>query len=273
MNLLDLIFPNALYCVSCGRPLPVPEKDGFALCERCSGEIVWITGRRCEKCGRPLADENSAKLCRNCADTTNQPFTKGFACALYSGRAAEIVRDMKYRDRAWYADTIAALMAERLYAEADPGTGELPVYDCIVNVPMAPKKKTSRGYDQAELIAKGLSRRTGIQYLSKALFRVRETGIMSSLSGEERRQNLEGAFSVCCDMIKNKRILLTDDVFTTGSSSSACAETLLAAGASRVDVIVFAIGADSRRHEAYAADQGAPERSDASVLEVRARGE
>ena len=249
MNLLDLIFPQGLYCISCGRPLPRQKEDAAALCERCAGEIEWITGRSCAKCGRPLSNENPGVLCRDCANTTRQSFTKGYACALYAGRAAECVRDMKYRDKAWYADTLAALMAERLLSEADPDTGEMPYYDYIAAVPMASKKKASRGYDQAVLLARGLSRRTGIPYLSKTLFRVRETGVMSSLSGEERRQNLEFAFSVGYDMIKmikNKRILLADDVFTTGSTLDASAEALIAAGAAGVDVIVFAIGADSK---------------------------
>jgi len=160
---------------------------------------------------------------------------------------------MKYRDRAWYTEPVSALMAERFLSETDPETGEIPHYDYIAAVPMTSKKKASRGYDQAVLIARSLSHRIGVPYLSKVLFRVRETGIMSSLSEEERRQNLACAFSVGYDMIKNiakKRILLVDDVMTTGSSMVACADTLIAAGADRVDVIVFAIGADAQRRDA-----------------------
>jgi len=160
---------------------------------------------------------------------------------------------MKYRDKPWYADTIAALMADRYLAEADPATGELPDYDYITAVPMTAKKRTFRGYDQAMLLARGFSLRIGVPYLSKALYRIRETGAMSGLSEENRRQNLAGAFSVGYDIIQkiaNKHILLVDDVFTTGSSVNACAETLISAGAADVNVFVFAIGADSRRHEA-----------------------
>jgi len=185
------------------------------------------------------------------------PFSRGYACALYAGRVAELIRDMKYRGKAWYADTVSALMAERYFSGADPETGELPHHDYIVSVPMAPKKKAARGYDQAALLAQGLSGRTGLPYLRKALLRVRETDVMSSLSAEERRQNLFRAFSVRydnIDAIVKRRILLVDDVYTTGSSVGACAGTLLAAGAADVDVIVFAIGADVRRHEINAAE-------------------
>ena len=263
MNILSLVFPEDLYCVSCGRPLPSQENDGVALCDRCAGEIEWVRGRCCGVCGRPLSNENPGRLCRDCAGAPDHSFSKGWACVLYSGRAAGIVRDMKYREKDWYCDTLAAFMAKRLLAETDPDTGELPCYDYIAAVPMAGKKRESRGYDQAALLARRLSRRIGVPYLKKAIMRVRETGVMSSLSRDERRQNLAFAFSVGYDKIETisaKRILLVDDVYTTGSSVDACAETLMAAGAGSVDVIVFAIGADHQRHETYAADQGVPER-------------
>jgi len=168
---------------------------------------------------------------------------------------------MKYREKSWYADTISALMAKKYFSLADPDTGELPHYDHIAAVPMAPKKRESRGYDQAALLAGGLSRRIGIPYYPKTLARVRETDVMSSLSAGERRQNLTYAFSVGYDKIGRvvtNKILLVDDVYTTGSSVSACAETLLLAGAGRVDVIVFAIGADVRRGEGRPAVVASP---------------
>jgi ComF family protein len=173
------------------------------------------------------------------------------ACALYAGRAKEIVQDMKYRGGAWYTDTLAALMAARYFSEADPRTGELPDYDHILAVPMNAGKKAVRGFDQAALLAKGLSRRTGVPYLKDGLVRIRKTDVMSSLSSEARRQNLEGAFAVGCDIMRitGKRFLLIDDVYTTGSTADACAEALLAEDAENVDVIVFAIGADRRRVE------------------------
>jgi len=249
MNILDLIFPKDLYCISCGRPLPAQEAGGLALCGRCASEIAWISGRSCEKCGRPLSDENPGVFCHECAGGGERVFNKGYACAVYAGRVADIVREMKYRQKSWYADTIASLMAARYFAAADPETGELPEYDGLACVPMNAKKKSARGYDQANLIARGLSRRTGIPCLAGALKRVRETDVMSGLTAGERRQNLAGAFAVPCDMIDivaGKKLLVADDVYTTGSSVGVCAEALLAAGAESVDVIVFAIGADVR---------------------------
>jgi len=256
MNLLDLVFPKDLYCISCGRPLPVQEKGGLALCKRCKDEIQWITGRSCEKCGRPLLKENPGKLCHDCSGGAGHFYSRGYACAVYEGNAAQIVRDMKYHGKAWNADTLSALMAARFFAGADPETGELPFYDFLLAVPMSAGKKAVRGYDQAALLAKGLARRIGVPYSGNALRRIRETDVMSGLSSGERRQNLTGAFSVDCDMINimvGKKLLLVDDVYTTGSSVDACAETLLGVGAESVDVFVFAIGADVRRMEGRSA--------------------
>ena len=254
MNFFDLIFPKDIYCISCGRPLPVQSSpsgnEGLAICERCDGEIEWISGRCCEKCGRQLADENHKSLCRECSSGPEHIYRKGVACALYSGRAADMVRDMKYRGRAWLADTVAELMALRYLSEADALTGELPSYDYIVPAPMNAKKKARRGYDQAALLSEGLGRRIGIPHLGDAVRRTRNTETMSGLSGDERRQNLAGAFAVHCDimeMIRGKSVLLVDDVYTTGSTVNACAEVLLDAGAAAVDVMVFAIGADAAK--------------------------
>ena len=251
MNFFNLIFPKDLYCISCGRPLPLLSEKGIALCERCVSEITWVSGRICKKCGRSLADENPKDICHNC-EKESHVFGRAFACVLYSSKAAELVRDMKYRNRTWYSDTLSAIMAEKYFSLVDSETGELPAYDFLVSVPMSLKKKASRGYDQAELITKKLSAKLNIKYLNKAIVRVKNTGVMSSLSLDERRANLAGAFSVPCDMINilaGKRILIADDVYTTGSSVNACAEALLSAGVKDVDVIVFGTGADVRRPE------------------------
>ena len=252
MSLLDFIFPKNLYCISCGRPLPFQIDGDVALCERCVNDITWISGRTCEKCGRPLSEENPKDLCHDCIRTADFVFEKVYACALYSGKVAEIIREMKYRSKAWYADTVAALMVAKYLTEADMETGELPSYDFVVPVPMSPMKKARRGYDQADLIAIGFSRRTGIPILRRVLERTRDTNVMSGLSEWERKINLEAAFSVSYDNIDTltgKKLLLVDDVYTTGSSVNACAEVLLATSANSVSAIVFAIGADVRHRE------------------------
>ena len=244
MNFLDLIYPKDIYCIACARPLPTGAE--VALCEKCSSKIPWVIGRLCEKCGKPLAENNIKNLCSDCSEDEHH-FEKGYACTLYHGLPSFIIRDMKYRNNPSYCDTIATLMAFRLRAEADGDTGELPTWDAIVPVPMYRLKKEIRGYNQSELIARSLAKILGIPFYVNAITRIRDTGIMSRLSLGDRRKNLEDSICVSpafSGKLFDKKILLVDDVYTTGSTADACTEAMKAVGCKTVELITFAIGAD-----------------------------
>ena len=167
---------------------------------------------------------------------------------------------MKYRDRPSYGDSVAALMVARLLAAAGPGTGELPGWDLVVPVPMYLGKKEKRGYNQAEIIGRGLAKRLGLPYRANVLKRNRETELMSKLSLDERKQNLTGAIilnSAFEKTIPGSSVLLVDDVYTTGSTADACAMVLKNAGCAPVDLITFAIGADVNQKSAQDIVSGA----------------
>jgi predicted amidophosphoribosyltransferase len=168
---------------------------------------------------------------------------------------------MKYRNRPSAAAALAAIMAARIEADGsrvgarddrgcgarDDKCGALPAWGAVIPVPMYKGKKEQRGYNQAELIASSLAKRLKIPLQKDALERSRDTGVMSSLSLGERKQNLSGALCVPPGAAKNlrgKEVLLVDDVYTTGSTTDSCAEALLAAGCTQVDFIVFASGSD-----------------------------
>ena len=262
---LNLLFPGDLYCLSCGRPLPggqflrLTEPSGagtatpaeaFRLCGYCFAELPWVQGRTCARCGKPLAPENPKPVCRDCAEAEHL-FGQGYACVSYTGRAAELVRDLKYRERPYIADTLGGMMARRFLEFADPETGELPCYDFVCAAPMHARKRAARGFDQAELLARGFARRSGLPYFPGLLARIHETDVMSGLSRDKRLRNLSGEISLRSDAraagIAGKRALIVDDIFTTGSTADACAEALLEGGAATADFFAFAIGADGRR--------------------------
>jgi len=251
MKLLDLIFPSDIYCISCGRPM-----HGEALCKECEADIQWVDAagsRLCAKCGKPLADENTKDLCRDCAETEHL-FGTCTACVRYAGRAKNLVRDMKYHGKSWFAGNLAQMMARRFFETCDAKTGELRHYDLVTNVPMSRRKKVSRGYDQAELLARRFASEAGIPFAGEILVRRQETAAMSNLSLGARRQNLAAAICPAQGLpgvVGGKSILVVDDVFTTGSSADACTEVLLEAGAANVDIFVFAIGADGRATMLY----------------------
>jgi ComF family protein len=218
----------------------------MALCEACAEALRFPEGRVCVKCGKPLGTDSEADRCSDC-ESLDHVFSQGFAATLYSGPAMALVRDMKYRDRPYYAPVITELMSERWRSLADQETGETPQFDILTNVPVSVKKRKYRGFDQAELVASALAEKIGIPFASGLLRRTRDTVVQSSLSIGERRANLKGAFSVAAsakDEAAGKRVLLVDDVYTTGSTIDACTEALLAAGAECAAVFAFAIGAD-----------------------------
>jgi ComF family protein len=260
----EFFFPSALYCIACGNL--IDETRPYALCDSCVREIGWTTGHVCEKCGKalPIEDMEGAdrsggtegfqkaphtNLCHDCGEF-ERSFRRGYSCATYDGRAADIIRDMKYRSKPWIARKIARIMRDKILSVSDPDTGELIPWDLLIPAPMNIIKKRKRGYDQAALIAKFLSKEIGVPCAEGLLVRNRSTDVMSALSADERRANLTGAFSLVAhaeDRIRGKDVLLIDDVFTTGSTSDACAEALLSGGAKNVDVFIFASGADKSR--------------------------
>ncbi|MDR2089880.1 MAG: double zinc ribbon domain-containing protein [Clostridiales Family XIII bacterium] len=142
---------------------------------------------------------------------------------------------------------------ERSGRAGEPGTGGLRRLgvDLLLPVPMYAKKERKRGYNQADIAGRLLARLLAVPYDGKLLERIRDTHVMSNLSAEERGANVKGAFALARDRedaVRGLRVMLADDIYTTGSTLDACAEALLAAGAASVRFIVFAAtgaGADA----------------------------
>lgn len=237
---LEWLYPSSIYCMSCGNL--IDESRPYALCDACMGNFIWATGKNCGKCGTILngaaAQGTEPALCGACADG-ERAFEKGFACVAYSS-GREVVRRFKYGGRAYYGEKIARILYDRLLPE-------LPGVDLVLTVPMYRRKERKRGYNQADLAGRPLAQKLGLPYAGDVLLRTRRTEAMSRLGTEERNANVKGAFAVAPDkagQVSGKRILLVDDIFTTGSTVEACAEALLSAGAGQVYFAVFAIGSD-----------------------------
>jgi len=138
------------------------------------------------------------------------------------------VQALKYRRRRIVAQTLGALLAERYPYDRDA---------LLVPVPLHPHRLRERGFNQALLLARVLGRRRGLTLAARALVRKRHTRAQPGLAAEERRRNLRDAFAVTSpDTVRGRHIVLVDDVLTTGATADACARSLLAAGATRVDV-------------------------------------
>jgi len=237
-NLLELLFPSNIYCVSC-RSI-IDKTRPYALCDKCMATFRWANGKTCEKCGKILQESYAHNICIDCRES-NHHFVKGYTCVQYGIHERELLLAFKYGGQSFIGEKIADVMADRLASE------NLKI-DILMPVPMNKAKQRKRGYNQAGIIAKCLSKKLAIPCSEKLLIRTENTPAMSGLSSTERRLNMEKAFCVAKNAegkIKGKKILLVDDIYTTGSTASACAQALMERGAKEVRVVTFAAGANS----------------------------
>ena len=214
--LLDLIFPRT--CAGCGR-------EGGYLCDECEAEIPRLEPPQCRLCSAP----SRSSLCAWCR-SANQPFNGITAPYRWTGVVQELVYSLKYRNVRASAPRLAELMSAHL-AE----TSISP--DIIAPVPLHLSRERERGYNQSELLAMGISKSTGIPMANGLLARVRNTPPQVSMSTpEERRRNVVGAFE-CVGDAAGKRVLLVDDVVTTGATVAECSAQLRQAGAASIWVL------------------------------------
>jgi ComF family protein len=200
------------------------------------GRISFIAEAVCDGCGAPFDyDRGPGARCAACARRTSALDRVRAAC-LYDSPVRELILALKHGDRTDLSDLFAHWIAR---AAADL----LPDTDGVIPVPLHRWRLLTRRYNQAAEIARPLARRAGVAYFPDALVRRRSTGTQGGKSGEARRRNVAGAFATppaWRGRVAGRRLLLIDDVFTTGATAEGCAEALKAAGAARVDIAVIA---------------------------------
>lgn len=146
----------------------------------------------------------------------------------YEGKIREVILDLKFNSHYAAADTLSHLLCDLLN-----NMTVFADFDCVVPVPLSKKRLNERGFNQSELLAKPFAKYFGIEYRDDILVKTRETQRQSRLAPSERLTNVKDAFFACNDA-KDKRILLIDDIMTTGSTLTACAKALKTAGAKNI---------------------------------------
>jgi ComF family protein len=196
------------------------------LCVECEGDVVWLGAESCAKCGKP--EPAPVPRCRDCGGR-DLSFDRARAAVSYEGPAREVVKAFKIGGERRIARAIARWMV--------PTALSLGAARCVTWVPSTRRSDAARGFTPAEELARPLAKTLALPSV-RLLAKVRETRDQSELSRKERRANLVGAFTA--RMRVPERVLLVDDIVTTGSTTDECAKALKAAGARRVVVAAFA---------------------------------
>jgi ComF family protein len=226
---LDIALPTL--CVACREPV-----DGDGVCATCWAKLSFIAPPFCPRLGIPFVYDPGPDMLSMEAIANPPAYARARAAVRYDDVARTLVHALKYQDRTDLAPAMGRWMARagrELLAEAD----------VLVPVPLHWKRGWSRRYNQSGALARVIERQTGVKLSSEALRRVRQTQQQIGLSRKERASNVQGAFKVAADrqdLIHGRRVVLIDDVLTSGATVDACARALLRAKAASVDVLVFA---------------------------------
>ena len=215
---LDLLFP--LQCLGC-------QREGKLLCESCEEQLHRLESPYCLVCAQPNAQMN----CRWCQqsplsiDGIRAPY-------LMQGPIRDGIHSLKYRGVRAAAPELGRLLAQYLAGHSVPG-------DIIVPVPLHPRRLRERGYNQSALLAREMAELSGLAVQEGLLVKTRNSPPQVGETREKRRENVEGSFQ-CNSEAGGQAVILVDDVATTGSTLSACASALKAAGAASVWGLVLA---------------------------------
>lgn len=222
---LDVFFPPV--CAGCRRV-------GALLCPACAARLIPVTGPLCVRCGRSLGDTVAASpaLCDDCGREP-PPLAQMRAALRYAEPASQLIHRFKYEGCFALGEVLAGTMIAGW-----PQWRPLP--DLIVPIPLHPRRRRHRGYNQSELLARPLAARLGISFSAVALTRTRHTAPQVGLGPEARAVNVRDAFSAAPDLVAGRSLLLIDDVLTTGATMTAAATALLASGAASVSAYCLA---------------------------------
>jgi len=217
VRLMDVIFPRT--CPVCNEVLP----SGNYICRDCLDKLSFIREPYCEKCGKRILTKEQ-RYCYDCAHR-QRSIVKARAMLDYDEVSQKIMTGIKYKNKKEHAQVIGKLMALRLGEEVLSWD-----VDCIVPVPVHKRRSLERGYNQAKLLADALGAELDIPVEPDVLIRTKPTAAMKTLGATERRKELENAFQIGQIPSGIKRILLIDDIYTTGSTLDVCANILYEAG-------------------------------------------
>ncbi len=224
--ILNILFPRR--CPVCAE---IVKPAGSLICPSCFQELSFVKSPVCKKCGKEIADE-TMEFCDDCMEHRHA-YEYGIALLNYNDTARNSMVRIKYHNKREYLDFYGAALAVR-YERAIRKMN----IDAIIPVPVHPSRRRKRGFNQAEVLAEIVGERLGIPVRTELLKRTKRTLPQKELTAAERLKNLSGAFWAEEMPEDIRRVLLLDDIYTTGSTIEACTRVLLRAG---VEYVYFAV--------------------------------
>lgn len=233
-ELLDFIYPRR--CPICGD-IVVPKDE--KACLDCKPLLQVIKEPRCKKCSKPI-DNDEKEYCFDC-ETKHFHYKKGYALWIYDKRMRKSIADFKYHNRKEYAD----FYVEEILQHYSLSLIEMGV-DALIPIPIHQSKLKTRGYNQAQILASKLGKELDILVINNLLIRDKRTLPQKELNDKERLKNLIQAFSLDKEKLKTynniNKVVLVDDIYTTGSTIEACTNILQQNGVMEVYYISLCIG-------------------------------
>ena len=233
---LDVALPTL--CVACREPV-----DGEGVCANCWSKLSFIAKPLCPRLGIPFVYDPGPELLSMEAIANPPAYARARAAVRYDDVARTLVHALKYQDRTDLAPAMGRWMARA-------GQELLAGADWLIPVPLHWRRAWHRRYNQSGALARAVERQSGVKARGDVLARVRATEQQVGLSRPQRASNVQGAFKVSADRqseVQGRRVILIDDVLTSGATVDACARALLRAKAAQVDVLVFARVVDTHR--------------------------
>lgn len=218
--IINYIYPRNITCIICDNPIKLT--NSYSLCKSCFKELRFIL-EGCNKCGKPIIHRNlereSLIECNYCFNKTFY-FDKVISCIEYDDISKKLILDFKYKSKTYLCKYIAQLMKEKILLEDMK-------YDYILFVPLHKKRIRERGFNQSEKIANKLGELLNIPVLD-CIDRVKNTKKLYRLNKEDREKELKNGFKVKenINFIKNKKVILIDDIFTTGATANEISKVL-----------------------------------------------
>lgn len=243
-SLIDLVYPPI--CISCKTFIPekthfmqtirIANSANYFICKKCENKIKYNIPTFCPKCSRHLGKNPSISKCNNCRNQ-NIYFDFAWSACIYDDFSKHLLHMFKYSNKTVFRH----LFADKIISFVEQYNLDIKQFDLIIPIPLSLSRLRTRGYNQAFLIAELLSKYFNISINNKSLTRKKDTNFQYSLSKKERFTNIQGAFRInYSNLIKNKNILLIDDLLTTGATASGAAKTLKQDHAKTVSVLTFA---------------------------------